>query len=200
MADVPDHPGLLNAAQRGETKPVKVQTILKVAFSLRMALLIASFGAVLGAGVIFWLGFFKLLHSIQEAFAPETNTKAIAAGVMGATDAFLFGVVLIIFASTITFGFALDVPEWLATRSGVDAGEGHWRAETDVGSNHLDLLDCGLCNRHRRKRYAIVLAGSCEASGRPPDCWIVMAVRRHAPTRRELRQRGARIGWLVLRS
>ena len=54
--------------------------MLKVAFSLRMALLIASFGAMLGAGVIFWLGFYKLLHSIQEAWVPETiNTKAIAA-------------------------------------------------------------------------------------------------------------------------
>ena len=72
--------------------------MLKVAFSLRMALLIASFGAVLGAGVIFWLGFYKLLHSIQQAFVPETvDTRVIAAGVMGATDAFLFGVVLIIF-------------------------------------------------------------------------------------------------------
>jgi uncharacterized membrane protein YqhA len=89
--------------------------MLKLAFFLRMALLIASFGAVLGAGLIFWLGFYKLLHSVQEAFGPETNTKAIAAGVMGATDAFLFGVVLIIFASTITFGFALDLPERLAT-------------------------------------------------------------------------------------
>jgi len=91
--------------------------MLKVAFSLRMALLIASFGAVLGAGVIFWLGFYKLLHSVQEAFVAEAiNTRVIAAGVMGATDAFLFGVVLIIFASTITFGFALDLPERLATR------------------------------------------------------------------------------------
>ena len=89
--------------------------MLKVAFSLRMALLIASFGAVLGAGLIFWLGFYKLLHSVQEAFGPETvNTRVIAAGVMGATDAFLFGVVLIIFASTITFGFALEMPERLA--------------------------------------------------------------------------------------
>ena len=91
--------------------------MLKVAFSLRMALLIASFGAVLGAGLIFWLGFYKLLHSVQEAFVAEAiNTRVIAAGVMGATDAFLFGVVLIIFASTITFGVALDLPERLATR------------------------------------------------------------------------------------
>src|SRR4051794_34105588 len=91
--------------------------MLKVAFSLRLALLIASFGAVLGAGLIFWLGFYKLLHSIQEAFGPETvNTKAVAAGVMGATDGFLFGVVLIIFASTITFGFALELPASLIAR------------------------------------------------------------------------------------
>ena len=86
--------------------------MLKVAFSLRMALLIASFGAVLGAGVIFWLGFYKLLHSVQEAFGPETvNTRVIAAGVMGATDAFLFGVVLIIFAYAIAFGFVFEAPE-----------------------------------------------------------------------------------------
>src|SRR4030095_9112549 len=110
--------------------------MLKVAFSLRMALLIASFGAVLGAGVIFWLGFYKLLHSVQEAFGPETvNTKAIAAGVMGATDAFLFGVVLIIFASTITFGFALDLPEWLGAplAAGV-AGKDNMEGEEAVGS------------------------------------------------------------------
>src|SRR3954463_15181200 len=91
--------------------------MLKLAFSLRMALLIASFGAVLGAGLIFWLGFYKLLHSVQEAFGSEAvNTKGIAAGVMGASYASLFGVVLIIFASTITFGFALEMPERLATR------------------------------------------------------------------------------------
>jgi len=35
---------------------------------------------------------------------------------MGATDAFLFGVVLIIFSSAITFGFALDLPEELSAR------------------------------------------------------------------------------------
>src|SRR3954470_10025614 len=109
--------------------------MLKLAFSLRMALLIASFGAVLGAGVIFWLGFYKLMHSVQQAFGSEAvNTKAIAAGVMGATDAFLFGIVLIIFASTITFGFALDLPERLATRLP------RWMQVKDIGELKQTLV------------------------------------------------------------
>src|SRR3954467_7849395 len=109
--------------------------MLKVAFSLRMALLIASFGAVLGAGLIFWLGFYKLLHSVQEAFGPETvDTRVIAAGVMGATDAFLFGVVLIIFASTITFGFALDLPERLTTHLPA------WMKVKDIGELKQTLV------------------------------------------------------------
>ena len=89
--------------------------MLKVVLSLRVIMLVASLGAVLGAALMFWLGFSKLLHSAHAAFALETtNATAVTVGVMGATDAFLFGVVLIIFASTITFGFALEMPERLA--------------------------------------------------------------------------------------
>ncbi len=37
-------------------------------------------------------------------------------GVMGASDAFLFGVLLIIFAVAIAFGFVFELPEQLAAR------------------------------------------------------------------------------------
>jgi len=65
---------------------------------------------------MFWLGFSKLLHSASAAPAAETDAKAVTAGVMGATDAFLFGVVLIIFAYAIAFGFAFEAPEGWAGR------------------------------------------------------------------------------------
>jgi uncharacterized membrane protein YqhA len=92
-------------------------SMLKVVLSLRVIMLVASIGAVLGAGLMFWLGFAKLLHSAHAAFVLETpNAKAVTVGVMGATDAFLFGVVLIIFAVAIAFGFVFELPEQSAAR------------------------------------------------------------------------------------
>jgi membrane protein DedA with SNARE-associated domain len=38
--------------------------MLKVVLSLRLVMLVASFGAVLGAALMFWLGFAKLRHSV----------------------------------------------------------------------------------------------------------------------------------------
>jgi uncharacterized membrane protein YqhA len=91
--------------------------MLKVVLSLRMVMLVASFGALLGAGLMFWLGLFKLLHSASAALHLETlDTKTITVGVMGAIDAFLFGVVLIIFAYAVAFGFVFELPERMADR------------------------------------------------------------------------------------
>jgi uncharacterized membrane protein YqhA len=91
--------------------------MLKVVLSLRLVMLVVAFGAGLGAALMVWLGFAKLRHSAHAAFVLETpNAKAVIVGVMGATDAFLFGVVLIIFAVAIAFGFVLELPEQLATR------------------------------------------------------------------------------------
>src|SRR3954452_2567247 len=91
--------------------------MLKVVLSLRLVMLVVAFGAVLGAALMVWLGFSKLLHSAHAAFLLETpNAKTVTVGAMGATDAFLFDVVLIIFAVAIAFGFVLELPEQLATR------------------------------------------------------------------------------------
>ena len=91
--------------------------MLRAILSLRTVMLVASFGAVLGAALMFWLGWSKLLHSVVDALQPGTiDTKAVTAGVMGATDALLFGVVLIIFAYAVAFGFVFELPERLASR------------------------------------------------------------------------------------
>ena len=52
--------------------------MLKVVLSLRLVMLVVAFGAVLGAALMVWLGFAKLLHSARAAFVLETaNAKAV---------------------------------------------------------------------------------------------------------------------------
>ncbi len=89
--------------------------------SLRAVFLVASFGAVLGALLMFWTGTVDLLTALRAAYLQVDSTKSITVSVMAATDAFLFGVVLIFFACAITFGFALPLsketrsrlPKWM---------------------------------------------------------------------------------------
>jgi uncharacterized membrane protein YqhA len=77
---------------------------------LRFLMLIACLGALLGAILMFGLAGAKLAHG-AEAFWMSGFGQAgeVSAAVMGATDAFLFGVVLIIFAYAIAFGFVFQV-------------------------------------------------------------------------------------------
>src|SRR4051794_23750815 len=155
--------------------------MLKVVLSLRLVMLVVAFGAVLGAALMVWLGFFKLLHSAHAAFVLETpNAKAVIVGVMGATDAFLFGVVLIIFAVAIAFGFVFELPEQLATRLPA------WMRVNGIGELKRTLaeviliylivdFDRGLCNRHRRERGPSVLDDPRDAAVHPPDRRVVTA-------------------------
>ena len=93
---------------------------------LRFLMLIASLGALLGAILMFGLAGAKLAHG-AEAFWMSGFGQAgeVSAAVMGATDAFLFGVVLIIFAYAIAFGFVFEldgearesIPEWMQIES-----------------------------------------------------------------------------------
>jgi uncharacterized membrane protein YqhA len=90
--------------------------------AVRFLMLLASVGALLGAVVMFWLAGGKLIHGVALLW-PDASGSAgeITAAVMGATDAFLFAVVLIIFAYTIAFGFVLHptddirdtIPKWM---------------------------------------------------------------------------------------
>jgi uncharacterized membrane protein YqhA len=78
--------------------------------SLRWITLVAAFGAALGAVLMFAEGGIKLAHAMELIFLSSAATPVIVA-VMQATDAFLFGLVLVVFAYAITFGFAIEMPE-----------------------------------------------------------------------------------------
>src|SRR5215217_2951522 len=81
--------------------------------SLRWITLVAAFGAAIGAVLMFGVGGAKLAHAFGFG---ETGGLSVAALVMQATDAFLFGLVLIVFAYAITFGFAFNLPTSVRTK------------------------------------------------------------------------------------
>ena len=83
--------------------------MLRVLLPLRFVMLAAALGAAVGALLMFWLGASKIFDAVRAALGRETASSAIGS-VMGATDAFLFGVVLVIFAYAITFGFVVELP------------------------------------------------------------------------------------------
>jgi uncharacterized membrane protein YqhA len=89
---------------------------------LRFLMLIACLGALISALLMFALASRKLGHGAQVLWMGGSGHPGeIAGAVMGATDAFLFGVVLIIFAYAIAFGFVFQVsprmrerlPDWM---------------------------------------------------------------------------------------
>jgi uncharacterized membrane protein YqhA len=89
---------------------------------LRFLMLLACLWALLGAILMFGLAGAKLQHAAEALWLGGFGqAREITAAVMGATDASLFGVVLIIFAYAIAFGFVfrLDsgarerVPGWM---------------------------------------------------------------------------------------
>jgi uncharacterized membrane protein YqhA len=89
-------------------------------------MLFACLGALVGALLMFGLAGAKLVHgaSIIWTTGFEQNAE-ITTAVMGATDALLFGVVLMIFAFAIAFGFVFTVdgalrdqiPSWMQVTS-----------------------------------------------------------------------------------
>ena len=86
--------------------------------SLRWVTLIAALGAALGAILMFIEGCLKLAHALVMVVQPSADTEtSVIATVMQATDAFLFGLVLIVFAYAITFGFAFDLPYSVRTKA-----------------------------------------------------------------------------------
>ena len=80
--------------------------------SLRYLIAIASLGAFGGALVMFWVGGAKLAGAIRSLIAGPLDPSTTITAVMGSTDAFLFGIVLIIFASAVMSGFVVDRAGW----------------------------------------------------------------------------------------
>jgi len=94
--------------------------MLRAALSLRYLILVGPIAALLGAVLMFVEAGAKLAGGFRALLAPEDG-KAVIAAVMGATDASLFGIVLMLFAYGITFGFIVQLdsvarermPSWM---------------------------------------------------------------------------------------
>ena len=82
--------------------------MLRTALSLRLVMLAAAFGTFVGALIMFWQGLTLIFEAAQGLYHHEEH-KLVAAAVMGATDIFLFGIVLIIFTYAIVFGFVFKL-------------------------------------------------------------------------------------------
>jgi uncharacterized membrane protein YqhA len=86
--------------------------------SLRWVTLVAALGAALGAILMFFEGCLKLTHALEMVVQPSpVNGTPVIATVMQATDAFLFGLVLIVFAYAITFGFAVNLSHSMRSKA-----------------------------------------------------------------------------------
>jgi uncharacterized membrane protein YqhA len=98
---------------------------MRLVLSLRYVLLIASLGAAIGALAMLWEGCGKLVQALRGILAGGEGAGAVISLVMGATDAFLFAMVLVIFAYAIAFGFVIDLspeererlPAWMRITS-----------------------------------------------------------------------------------
>ncbi|HWK34059.1 MAG TPA: YqhA family protein [Hyphomicrobium sp.] len=94
--------------------------MLRYIISLRLIMLVAAAGTATGAAIMFWQGSAMIFRAALDLYAGE-EPKLVTATVMGATDVFLFGVVLVIFAYAITFGFVFELapkerralPNWM---------------------------------------------------------------------------------------
>ncbi len=85
--------------------------MIKFLLSMRLIMLIGAIGATVGALLMFWSGASKLYRASTLFFDPEpVDERIVTVSVMGSTDAFLFGIVLVIFAYAVTFGFVLTPP------------------------------------------------------------------------------------------
>jgi uncharacterized membrane protein YqhA len=85
--------------------------MLHFVLSLRLVTLIAAVGAACGAFLIFGVGCAKIVHAAGVIYrSGGMEGLPIVTSVMQATDSFLFGLVLVVFAYAIAFGFAFDLP------------------------------------------------------------------------------------------
>jgi uncharacterized membrane protein YqhA len=104
--------------------PDQERRVLQVALSLRFVMLIASVGAAIGATLMFVEGGSEMAGAAAALLSGE-DKKVVITAIMHGTDAFLFGIVLVIFAYAIAFGFVFDrtlagwerLPSWMRVSS-----------------------------------------------------------------------------------
>jgi uncharacterized membrane protein YqhA len=104
--------------------PDRGNFLLRVALSLRLLMLIASTGALIGALLMFWEGAAKLATGLHRLFVAVDESQIVVGLVLSATDSLIFGVVLLVFSFAITFGFVFDtfgerekLPGWMRINS-----------------------------------------------------------------------------------
>ena len=99
--------------------------MLNIALSFRYVMLVASLGAAMGALVMLWEGSLKLFAALRVLGGAGEGAGTVVSLVMDGTDAFLFALVLMIFAYAIAFGFVIDLapedrlrwPRWMRISS-----------------------------------------------------------------------------------
>jgi uncharacterized membrane protein YqhA len=89
------------------------RSILSFLLGLRAIMLIGSAGAMIGSLLMFLQGGLYLYEAWHTLIAPhvEVAERAVTVPVLEAVDAFLFGIVLVIFAYGIAIGFVFTLPD-----------------------------------------------------------------------------------------
>ena len=88
------------------------RSVLTFLLGLRAIMLIGSAGAMAGALLMFLQGSSFLYHAWHDFFSGQQ----VVVPVLEAVDAFLFGIVLVIFAYDIPIGFVFSLPEGYGQR------------------------------------------------------------------------------------
>jgi uncharacterized membrane protein YqhA len=89
-----------------------IRTVLTFLLGLRAIMLIGSAGAMVGALLMFLQGSSFLYHAWHDFFSGQQ----VVVPVLEAVDAFLFGIVLVIFAYGIAIDFVFTLPEGYGRR------------------------------------------------------------------------------------
>jgi uncharacterized membrane protein YqhA len=88
-----------------------IARLLHAFFLLRAVILIGSLGSFLGALLMFVAGFLHLGEAAHSLGAvPGDAVRRVTVDVLEAVDAFLFGIVLVIFSFGVAVGFVFQVP------------------------------------------------------------------------------------------
>lgn len=93
--------------------------MIRFFLGMRYIMGFVSFAVFCGALLMFWEGGLALVNAVT--FVRTDSQASVIAAVLSSTDKFLFGLVLLIFAYAIIFGFMLDltpetrrkVPNWM---------------------------------------------------------------------------------------
>ncbi len=94
----------------------RTRTLVDFLLGLRMVMLFGSAGAMIGSLLMFLQGGLYLYEAWHTLMVPHEQAVAVAeraatVPVLEAVDAFLFGIVLVIFAYGIAIGFVFNLPQ-----------------------------------------------------------------------------------------